>query len=373
MTNKFKVDTTGSQQATKDGGGSNFTKSTVDYAAMNADVIAVVGTDKKAKTVVGYPSGYIDLGLQPRPDFEQLRNEDDADQNKAIAEGKAHVRVGGFYDNGKMHRNVEIFCNPRTPAKAFTLSIDFPQYQLDKGKYFGDESGETKPYRMYMGGEWSVIDPEDGEKKMRIIQNHMYMTENTNNPQNQWALGTNTTVAKMCTAADLQDENGLVSKESITGVLGQPMMFNIRAWEKPAKTGDKKYFTENIKFVGEVPEGLPTPEFDEDLIYGVNFNQGNDPDMLNRVRITAKNTMKLAEDWDKSVIKKEIAKAKDDWKAKKQAEDSSQANTATQNTSTNTTAPNKPVVDNEPEVDFDTDIPFAPIGLMYNNSLIHVM
>ena len=26
---------------------------------------------------------------------------------------------------------------------------------------------------------------------------------------------------------------------------------------------------------------------------------------------------------------------------------------------------------NEPPMDFDSDIPFAPVGLMYNNALIH--
>jgi hypothetical protein len=312
----FKVDTSGAQQSS----GNTATKSNVDYDAMNQEVIDILGTQKKGKTVVGFVSGFIDLGNQPRPDFEQLRKEDDADQNKAISEGNAKVVTKDLYDNGKMHRGVEVFCNPRTPAKAFTLVVDFPQYKVDKGKYFGEPN--PAPLRLYMGNEWLLNDPDDAARKMRIVQNHMYMTENTNNPQNQWALGTTTTVSKMCVAAGLEDENGLVSKDDITELLGKSMMFNVQVWNKPAKKdASKSYYTESIKFIGEVPEGLTTPEFDEELIHGVNFNQENDPVMLNQIRHTAKNTMKLATDWKDSVIKKEIDQAKADWKANKDAEE----------------------------------------------------
>ena len=346
----FKVDTSGAQQSS---GNSSATKSTVDYAAMNQEIIDIVGTQKKGKTVVGYVSGFIDLGNQGRPDFEQLRDENSADQNKAIADGGAKVVTKDLYDNGKMHRGVEVFCNPRTPAKAFTLAVDFPQYEVDKGKYFGEST--PAPFRLYMGGEWSVADPDDGGSKMRIIQNHMYMSENTNNTHNKWALGTTTTIAKMCVAAGLEDDNGLVSKDDITGILGKAMMFNVQVWNKPAKNdASKTYYTESIKFVGEVPEGLPTPEFDEDLIHGVNFNQANDPDMLNQIRFVAKNTMKLATDWETSVIKKEIEQAKADWKANKDAEEGSGKEDSKSVKPEAKSTPSK-VPSQEPELDFEDD------------------
>ena len=352
---KFKADTSGANQSS---GTSTATKSTVDYEAMNKEVIDILGTQKKGKVIMGFPSGYIDLGNQPRPDFEQLRDENSADQNKAIAESGAKVVTKDLYDNGKMHRGVEVFCNPRTPAKAFTLCVDFPQYEVDKGKFFGES--QPAPLRLYMGGDWMVADPDDAARKMRIIQGQMYMTENTNNPQNQWALGTTTTISKMCVAAGLGDDNGLVSKDDITGVLGQPMMFNVQVWNKPAKNdASKSYYTESIKFVGEVPEGLPLIEFNEDLIHGVNFNQPNDPAMLNQVRFNAKNTMKLATDWDTSVIKKEIEQAKVDWKANKDAEEGSSGKSdstgAKPEAKTNST-PSKKVI--ETGIDFDDDIPF---------------
>jgi hypothetical protein len=356
----FKVDTSGVQSTSS----TKSTTSNVDYKSMNEEIISIVGISKKAKPVVGFPSGYIDLGLQPRPDFEQLRDANDAKQNKALAEGTASVVVKDLFDNGTKHTQVEVFCNPRKPAKAFTLVIDFPQYQVDKGKYFGDETSGPSAYRMYMGGEWSVQDPEDEAKRMRIIQNHMYLVENTNNPVKKWALGIGTTIAKMCVAADLEDEDGLVSKDSITGVLGKPMMFSIRTYMKPDRKDDSKsYFTEDIKFAGALAEGMNLPDFDESTIHGVNFNQANDLDMLNLVRFTAKNTMKRAEGWKDSVIYKEIEQAKKDWKANKDAEDklaeeSKPANKESKKVATSNEPEPDDYTSEEDSEEIDDDIPF---------------
>lgn len=348
----FKVDTSGSQQA----GGSGTYTSNVDYDAMHQEVIDLLGTQKKGKTIVGYISGFIDLGMQPRPDFEKLYDEKDADMVKNLKEGNARIEKKNFFDNGKWHNDAEVFCNPRPPAKAFTLAVDFPQYEIDKGKYFGDEKSNPAPLRLYMGGTWRVNDPDDGARKMTIIQRHMYMTENTNNNFDQWALGTTTTIHKMCVAAGLEDENGLTSKDNITDLLGKSMMFEVQVWNKPDKNDkSKSYYTEKIKFVGEVPEGLTTPAFDDKYIFGVNMNVENDPEMLDVVSAVCKNTMKLAEDYKDSVIKKEIDKAKADWKAQNASKNSSGANTEGKKEKA---SGNSPKATDDPQIDFDDDIPF---------------
>lgn len=350
----FKVDTSGAQQSS---GNTNTDKPKVDYDAMNLEVINTVGTQNKAKTVIGYPTGYVDLGMQPRANYEELMQEGDTPkavkQREDIANGLAESVTKDFYDNGTWHKQADVFSKPRKPAKAFTLAVDFPQYEVDKGKYFGESN--PQPLRLYMGGEWSVIDPEgDGEKKMRIVQNHMYMSENTNNPHNEWALPTTSTIHKMCVAANLENGKGLCSKDNITDVLGKPMMFNIQVFNKPAKNdATKLFYQEKIKFVSEVPEGMPCPELPEGMIHGVNFNQINDPDMLNQIRFHAKNTMKLATDYEGSVIKGEIDKAKEDYKNSLPKQDNTPVN-----------EPKEPAIDgsasnpSQPDVDFDDDIPF---------------
>ena len=96
--------------------------------------------------------------------------------------------------------------------------------------------------------------------------------------------------------------------------------------------------------------GIPT--FDEDYIFGVNFDGGNDAKFLKDVRHTAKNTMKLATDWDDSYIKKEIEQSKKDWVANKNAEEDK-----TDKAKVEKSTPKK-IETTEPEIDFCDDIPF---------------
>lgn len=354
----FKVDTSGAGKSS--GSNTQSDKPRVDYDAMNLEVINVVGTQNKAKTVIGYPTGYVDLGMQPRDNYEELMQEGNTPkaikQREDIAAGLAEEVVKDYYDNGTWHKQATVFSKPRKPAKAFTFAVDFPQYTVDKAKYFEEGKSEPLPLRLYMGGEWSVLDPEsEDNKKMRIVQNHMYMAENTNNPLNEWALPTTSTIHKMSVAANLENVKGLCSKDRITEILGKPMMFNIQVWNKPAKNdATKLYYTEKIKFMSEVPEGMPCVELPDGMIHGVNFNQVNDPEMLKQIRFHAKNTMKLATDYSGSVIKQEIDQAKEDFKNSLPKQDDKPA------------APKEPVPQNsgsasvpsEPPVDFDDDVPF---------------
>lgn len=291
----FQVDTSGAGQ---EGGGN------VDFDAMNNYVVETVGTQKKARTLVGFISGYYDLGMQPRPNFEKIHDPSKKEELEAIEKGEAFLETKDFYDNGKMNKNVEVFSKPRTPAKAFTFAVDFPQIPVDKGQFFG-ESNEA-PLRLIMGGTWAVKNPDKADKKMPTVASPMFMTENTNNDQGMWAFSKNSNLHKMGEAADLLDDHGLFHKEDITSLLGKAMMFKIRVYMKPAKKGDKEYYTEEIKFVSEVAEGLNVPDFDESYIHGVNMGLENDPDHVKQLRAVIKNTMRLSVDWDDSVIKQEI-------------------------------------------------------------------
>jgi hypothetical protein len=277
-----------------------------DWDKINAEkrekelaIIKMLETQNNSEVLTGCISAYFDMGIQERGEYEEIY----------VPEKPEHIdklTKGSFVEdryNAKEKKKVPTICTPAKPAKAFVLGVDFPQYMVD----YGGEIGE-RPFRMFMGGKFFVKNPDSAEgKKMAIVQNPMYMVENTNNPQNKWALPVTSMISKMCVAAGLGDEHGLVSKDDITGLLGKALQFEVRVWDKPAKVGDVTYYTELIKFVGKLPKGMPVVELDDKFIVGVNMTSANDPEMVKQLRAEHKNTMKLATNWEGSVLQKELA------------------------------------------------------------------
>lgn len=298
----FTLDTEGAAQSSSTGGGSK-----VDFDALNAYVIDAIGTSVKAKTVVGFVSGMYDLGMQPRPDYEELFDPDNTDQVKALAAEEARIETKNYYDNGKWHNDTQVFCKPRNAAKAFALAVDFPQYLVNKSQFFGEKDATPLPLRLIMGGTWSVSNPDVGGKKMPVINQPFYLTENPHNDHGVWSISNKTNLYKMGDAAGIVDERGIFPKEKVSQLLGKPLMFKIRVYNKASKNdSSKSFYTEEIKFVSEVPEGLSIPEFDPSLLHGLNMKKENDPGSLKQVRAVVKNTMRQSVDWDTSVIKGEI-------------------------------------------------------------------
>ena len=325
-------------------------KINAEKAERESALITLMETQEEPEVINGYVVGYIDLGTQERNPYSEPY-----DENKK--EHKEKLDSGSYLEDGvyvhELKKKVTCIMTPSKPAKAFTFAVDFPEYEQE-----WEFNGEItkKPYRMYMGGNFWMKNPESAEgKKMAVIQNPMYMSENTNNSAGTWALGANSLPSRMGVAAGLANSDGLVTKEDITGILGKCFQFQVRVWNKPDKFDAKKtYFTENIKFLGKLGKKQVPPEFDENSIFGVNFNDINDPAMLQQVRAICKNSMKLATNWDTSVIKKEIEQAKLDWKANKDAEEGGNKSDNTgAKPETKSTTPSKKV--SEPEIDFDDD------------------
>jgi hypothetical protein len=299
---KFTVVTNDAIQNTSNASSDN----APDWDKINAEkrekelaIIKMLETQDESSSLSAIVSSYVDLGIQERGEYEDLYVATDPKHIEKLANGSF---VEDRY-NRDAKKKVPTICTPAKPAKAFVLGIDFPQYMVD----YGGEIGE-RPFRMFMGGKFFIKNPDSAEgKKMAIVQNPMYMVENTNNPQNKWALPVTSMISKMCVAAGLGDEHGLVSKDAITGLLGKALQFEVRVWDKPAKVGDATYYTENIKFVGKLPKGMPVPELDSKFIFGVNMTSANDPEMVKQLRAEHKNTMKLATNWEGSVLQKELA------------------------------------------------------------------
>jgi hypothetical protein len=298
---KFTVVTNDAIQNTSNASSDN----APDWDKINAEkrekelaTIKMLETQNESISISAVVSSYVDMGIQERGEYEDIYVPTDPKHIEKLSNGSF---VEDRYNN-KEKKKVPTICTPAKPAKAFVLGVDFPQYMFDYGGDIG-----ARPFRMFMGGKFFVKNPDSAEgKKMAIVQNPMYMVENTNNPQNKWALPVTSMISKMCVAAGLGDEHGLVSKDAITGLLGKALQFEVRVWDKPAKVGDATYYTENIKFVGKLPKGMPVPELDSKFIFGVNMTSANDPEMVKQLRAEHKNTMKLATNWEGSVLQKEL-------------------------------------------------------------------
>lgn len=297
----FTMVTDDAPKSNSTGGNSN-----IDWEKVNAErrereekVIALLETQDESVSICGVISGYVDLGIQERGEYEEEYNKDDPKHAEKLEKGSF---VEDRY-NGKLKKKVPTLCTPAKPAKAFTLAVDFPDYMMD----YGGDIGE-KPFRMFMGGSFFVKNPDSAEgKKMKIVQNSMYMTENTNNPQNKWALGQTSLPCKMGKAAGITDEHGLMTKDDIGKLLGKALQFEVRVWDKPSKDDPSKtFYTESLKFVGKLPKGMPEPDLSKVSIFGVNMGAANDIEMVKQLRAEHRNTMKLASNWEGSVLQKEL-------------------------------------------------------------------
>ena len=307
----FKVAT----QANENTSQSQGTGSDIDYKAIQDHRVEVCGTQDKHRTIPGFISGFYDLGKQEQKPFETLYNETDPkfeSMKKDVEEEKAIVRKGNIYisenGSGQWYNDVEIFSKPRNPKKAIAWCVTFPQIIEDTAPFYGNESN-PKPLNVIMGGETWLPRLDESGKKEKAIQDVVYCQENTNNPSGTWGFGTTTTLHKMGSALELLNEHKLLTQSKLGSFLGQPLQFRLKIHNKASNKGGDPWYTEELKFVSEVPEGLPVPEFDESFIHGINFHEANDPETVKALNSRIVNTMKRAVDFEGSVIQKELREA----------------------------------------------------------------
>ena len=297
---KFKLNVTTSNQTEGKG------RKVVDWDAMNAHVIEVAGTANKVRSIPGVISGVYDLGEQKLEDaaipvtdekFQKAFPEFDgseAQQEAVIAQypNKTNVRFEKV-DNKLCLRYVQ------NPVQQVALAVDFPQILVDKGQFFGNS--KPLPLRLLYNGEFTT--PGDKTKIVGRPFNLRDTKHDLGNNKSVWAFAKNNGLHKFAAAAELLDENGLFNKERVAELIGKVVQFQVRVWMKPAKVGDKKFFTEEISLVGMVPEGVAIPEVPEAILHMVNLHGENDAEAVKQMRVAIKNTMKRALNYDTSSLK----------------------------------------------------------------------
>lgn len=270
----------------------------VDWDALNQHVVDAAGTaDGEFRSIPGIISGLYDLGNQKLEDAEKAFTGTAADEAAEKAKFPAtYFKDGIDRETGKQAR---LKCWPQKPVQQIAFSIDFPQVLVDKGQFFGNS--KPLPLRMLLNYEYTV--PGTKEKIVARPYNLRDAKHDLGNGKAVWALAKNNGLHKLAAAAKLLDANGLFNKERAGELIGKVVQFEFRVYMKPAKTGDKKFFTEDIKLVGRVPEGLTIPEVPEGILHCVNLHGENEAEAVKQMRVAIKNTMKRALNYDTSSLK----------------------------------------------------------------------
>ena len=310
----------------------------IDWNAMNLEVIEAAGTADESRSIPGIISGIVDLGEQNLPDAEQVFKDGQAAEDAELAKGgNTYFKDGIDKDTGKPAR---LKCWPQKPVQQIALTVDFVQAQVDKGKYFGNSN--PAPLRMLLNGEFTL--PSDKIKVVGRPYNIRETKHDIGGGKTRWAFAKNNGIHKLAAAAKLLDKDGLFTKERIGELLGKVLQFEFRVYMKPHKTDKtKSFFTEEIKLVGKVPEGIPLPEVPEGLLYGVNLYGENDPTAVKQLRACIKNTIKRANNYAGSAL---------------EAAFEAEGGNTTPAAKEEKAAPKADVAPVPPSDNFDDDIPF---------------
>lgn len=281
MSTKFQIETFNNSRSAPEGD-SRGPRREIDWNGLNAHVVAAAKATK-TRSIPGVISGIISLGVQAREPFEGPWNENDA--AKAGAEE--------FTDGGKRMIRVPMADKPQV-----AITVDFPSILVDKSLYITGES-DPKPYRVVLNGEYGYRDTSTGKWVPTIRRG--YVVSEVRDDNNQWGISKQNTLYKLADAAGIVPESGIFKKEEIGNLLGTWCQFQIRVYVK--KSGDRDYLNEEIKLAGVVPEGITLPEFDDSILYGVNFTNP-DETAVAQLRNSIKNTIKRAANYKGSDIEK---------------------------------------------------------------------
>ncbi|QYW06592.1 hypothetical protein uav_061 [Pseudomonas phage UAVern] len=270
----------------------------VKWDELNAHVVAAAGGGK-VRSIPGIISGLIDLGEQNLEDAaipvtdEKFRKKfpkyDGSEAQKAVVVAEYAKKENVRFETIDGVENLRYVQNP---VQQLAVMVDFPQCPTDKGQFFGNSN--PLPLRLPLNGEFTL--PGEKVKVVGKPYNIKEMKHDIGGGKSVWAFAKNNGIHKLADAVGLLDANGLFTKNRIGELLGKVAQFQFQVYMKPGKSGGE-FFTETIKLVGMVPEGVPVPEVPEGILHGVNLYAENDPEAVKQLRVAIKNTIKRANNY----------------------------------------------------------------------------
>jgi hypothetical protein len=290
------------------------TKKDIDYDALNKYVVETAGL-QSPETLVGVVSGLVDLGTQAQADAEMVFNGTPEDEEAAIAE-----KPSTYFKNGTdpvSRKPVRYKCWPQKPIQSVAIAVDFPDILLNKGQFFGDDSGEEKPLRLWLGGEfWN------GTAKVVAKPIPLRIGKDT---KGRWSFNNKHTLFKMAVASKLIAPDGVFLPQDIDKIVGKAFQFEVQVYMKAGKDG-KSYFTEKITFKAALGRGQAAPELPVKP-FVVQFNEVNDEQSLKELRYHIVSTIKNAINYEGSPIQKQLEAARGGYSKQDDAEDTSEDDT----------------------------------------------
>lgn len=308
---------------------------TVDWDGLNKHVAeavqSVLGCDEGTpSSAIGVVSGVVDYGKHQDP--ERVEPMDEGDQQ--TKEWKQRM-----VDNGKATVDEEgNFHFQAAPCQEVGIFVDFPSVIVDKGQFFGESN--PAPYRVLLGG---VFKGEPAQKTK--IQGYP-------NDDKVWVFGDKNRATKLAKAGKLKDLKNGFAQERLLELIGAPMQFNVEVF-----VNDAGFLQEKVSNPSPLMAGIPVPEYDEDLLFYVGFNEDNDDKYIKFLTKPVKEYIKSALDYEGSKLQKQL-----------EALESSQTSNSSEGVQSPKEqvkpadkAPDKSVSKptyNEPQLEFDEDIPF---------------
>ena len=272
----------------------------VDWDARARYIVDAVGTQKKAKAMIGIISGIIDLGLQVQDDAKMEFKGDAADEAAELEKNPEQYFETLPNDKGIPTRYKRWKVKP---CQQVAFTVDFPSIMINQGQFFGDENAQEHPLRLLLNGEFYM-------KEVGKVVGKPYNIKEVRNDDGSWGFKSNTQIYKMASAVDVLDEKNNFKPGMIGKLLGKAALFEVQVFLQ--ESGGKHYLNEKIKLSGQVPDVMVPmiPELAPEYIYGVNFKGQQNPEILKNLRQSVLNTMKLAQNFEGSDIQKALEAAR---------------------------------------------------------------
>lgn len=283
--------------------GENNSKPKIDFDGLNQHVIDAVGAEQP-DTLQGVIAGIIDLGEQEMPDAQyELKGEREVGKTleelneefkEEIAEGS--IRKFGKAWNGQTKQFELMKFVPQKNRHCVDLIIDFPDIEVDKGKFFGES--KPLPYRMSLGGKFY----QRGKGKMLLQR--LIPLKITKEEDIGWTMPVNSLLYKMALAGKVIEKGQAFTPQQIDELLGVNLQFTVHVYNKE-KDG-RKFFTESIKLNGGLGRGMkPVEDYPTFLIQ---FDSENDEGVLKELRKEHINQIEESPLFNDSLLKEQLTK-----------------------------------------------------------------
>jgi hypothetical protein len=180
---------------------SNTDRPKVDWDAMNKYMVDTIGTQKKAKAMIGIISGIVDLGLQVQEDAKMEWKGDEESEREELAKNPEQYFETLPNDKGIPTRYKRWSVKP---CQQVALTVDFPSIMINKGQFFGDENAQEHPLRMMLNGEFYM-------KEVGKVVGKPYNIKEVKQADGSWGFKNNTQIYKLAAATDVLDDKGNLS------------------------------------------------------------------------------------------------------------------------------------------------------------------